>query len=270
MHLLARVRGVGVVIALLIAIAFGTNPSLAQPTPPLPQSVAELIRVREDVYAFRYLNHVSLFVPTDEGVVVVDPIGGGGNPQAPIALKGAIASISDQPVLDDLQPFKRGPLHRRGRLCGTATFVSQVNAKPTIEARNDPTTPVPTVTFEQTMPIDLGGKHFELTWDALTPQDDYLIFAYPAQKVIMTVDQGRVRTLAFGQIQGASPERVVEFLDWVDRTFDFDTFSRDTVRKLTLWATVRTYAIIASTMLTSWRRCVRRRQQGSLITPRRW
>jgi metallo-beta-lactamase superfamily protein len=225
MPVLARIAVVGVVIALWMLTAFTAIPAIAQPTPPLPQSVAELVRVRDDVYAFRYLNHVALFVPTDEGVVLVDPIGGGGNPQAPIALKGAIASITDQPVKWMVYSHSNADHATGGAVFSeTATFVSQANAKSRIEARNDPTTPVPTVTFEQMMPIDLGGKHFELHADAITPQDDYLIFAYPDQKLIMTVDQGRVRTIAFGQIQGASPERMVEWLDWVDRTVDFDNF----------------------------------------------
>ncbi|MFN0074384.1 MAG: MBL fold metallo-hydrolase [Chloroflexota bacterium] len=225
MKVLARVSQVSSVIALWALIVLGASPSAAQQPAPLPQSVAELIRVREDVYAFRYLNHVSLFVPTDEGVVVVDPIGGGGNAQAPTALKGAIASISNQPVRWMVYSHSNADHATGGSVfADTATFVSHVNAKPRIEARNDPTTPVPTVTTEQTMSLDLGGKHFELHPSATTPQDDYLIFAYPAQKLIMTVDQARVRTLAFGQLQGASPERMVEWLDWVDKSFDFDTF----------------------------------------------
>jgi glyoxylase-like metal-dependent hydrolase (beta-lactamase superfamily II) len=225
MRVPARVSVVGAAIALWTLIAFGVSPAIAQQPAPLPQSVAELIRVREDVYAFRYLNHVSLFVPTDEGVVVVDPIGGGGNPQAPVALKAAIASITDQPVRWMIYSHSAADHGTGGVVFGdTATFVSHVNAKPRLEARNDPTTPIPTVTVEQTMPLDLGGKHFELHWSATTPQDDYLIFAYPAQKLIMTVDQGRVRTTAFGQLQGAPPERMVEWLDWVDKTFDFDTY----------------------------------------------
>src|SRR5215208_503155 len=93
-----RALGIGAALALAIVLVIGATPAAAQQAPTFPQSTAELTRIREDVYAFRYLNHVSLFVPTDEGVVVVDPIGGGGNPQAPVALKGAIASISDQPV----------------------------------------------------------------------------------------------------------------------------------------------------------------------------
>lgn len=223
--LFARVTAVGAAIALFVSISVGANPALAQPTPPLPQSVAELTRVREDVYAFRYLNHVALFVPTDEGVVLVDPIGGGGNPLAPVALKGAIASITDQPVKWMIYSHSNADHSTGGAVFSeTATFIGHAIGKPRLEGRNDPTTPAPTVLVDQMMPLDVGGKHFELHPSATTAQDDYLIFSYPAQKLIMTVDQARVRTIAFGQLQGASPERMVEWLDWVDKSFDFDTY----------------------------------------------
>ncbi|MGE3271811.1 MAG: MBL fold metallo-hydrolase, partial [Chloroflexota bacterium] len=207
-------------VVLVIVTLLAATPALAQQPPALPQSVAELTRLREDVYAFRYLNHVSLFVPTDEGVVVVDPIGGGGNPQAPVALKGAIASITNQPV-KWLVYSHSAPDHSTGGavFAETATFVSHANAKAAFENRNDPNSPVPSVTFEQMMPLDLGGKHFELHWSSLTPQSDYLIFSYPAQKLIMTVDYGRVRTLPFRDIQQASPARMAEWLAWVDQNF---------------------------------------------------
>jgi glyoxylase-like metal-dependent hydrolase (beta-lactamase superfamily II) len=210
-------------LALCISIALGSSPAQAQQT--LPQSVAELVRVRDDVYAFRYLNHVALFIPTDEGVVLVDPIGGGGNPKAPIALKAAIESVTDQPVRWMIYSHSNADHASGGAVfADTATFIGHTLAGSRIEARNDPTTPVPTVVTDQVMPLDVGGKHFELHPSATTSQDDYLILYYPAQKLIFTVDQGRVRTIAFGQIQGASPERMVEWLDWVDKTFDFDTY----------------------------------------------
>jgi len=207
-----------------MVILLGVQPAAAQQPPQLPQSVSELIRVREDVYAFRYLNHVSLFVPTDEGVVVVDPIGGGGNPKAPTALKGAIASITDQPV-KYLVYSHSAPDHTTGGIvfADTATIVSQVNAKAKIEARNDPTSPPPTVTFEQMMPIDIGGKHFELIADNLSAEDDYIVFSYPAQRIVMAVDMARVRTLPFGNLGNASPEKVTGFLDRL-AALEWDTY----------------------------------------------
>jgi glyoxylase-like metal-dependent hydrolase (beta-lactamase superfamily II) len=224
MRAFERVLGIGAVIALSLVLFVGAAPTVAQQAPPtLPQSVSELTRVRDDVYAFRYLNHVALFVPTDEGVVVVDPIGGGGNPQAPVALKGAIASITSQPVKWMIYSHA-APDHSTGGavFAETATFVSHANARAAFEAKADPTSPVPTVTFEQMMPIDAGGKHFELHWTGLTPQNDYLIFSYPSQKLLMMVDLGRIRTIPFGEIGQASPEQMVEFLDRVDQTFDFE------------------------------------------------
>jgi glyoxylase-like metal-dependent hydrolase (beta-lactamase superfamily II) len=225
MRWITRAPGIGVALVLGLLVALGAAPAIAQQPAPLPQSVSELIRVREDVYAFRYLDHVSLFVPTDEGVVVVDPIGGGGNPQAPVALKGAISSITAQPVRWLVYSHAAQDHSTGGAVfADTATFVSHANAKAALEARNDPTTPAPTMTFEQMMPLDLGGKHFELHWAGLTPQDDYLVFAYPAQKVVMTVDLARVRSLPFGNLPSASPERFVEFLERVDQSFDFDVY----------------------------------------------
>ena len=149
MRLLTRGPGMGAALVLGLLVALRAAPAVAQqPPPPLPQSVSELIRVREDVYAFRYLNHVSLFVPTDEGVVVVDPIGGGGNPQAPVVLKGAINSITAQPVRW-LVYSHAAPDHSTGGavFADIATFVSHANAKLAFDARNDPMTQIPTVTF---------------------------------------------------------------------------------------------------------------------------
>ena len=225
MHLLGRALRTGAILALAFLLTVGATPTVAQQPPTLPQSVSELIRVREDVYAFRYLNHVSLFVPTDEGVVVVDPIGGGGNPQAPLALKGAIASITSQPVRWLVYSHAAQDHSTGGAVfADTATFVSHANAKAAFEAKNDPSSPVPTVTFEKMMPLDLGGKHFELHWTGISDKDDYLIFSYPAQKLIMTVDLGRIRSMPFSDLPQASAETMAAFLERVDQSFDFEVY----------------------------------------------
>lgn len=233
-----RALNIGASLGLALLLVLGAAPAAAQQAPPLPQSVAELTRLREDVYAFRYLDHVALFVPTDEGVVVVDPIGGGGNPQAPVALKGAIASVTSQPVKWVIYSHAAQDHSTGGAVfADTATFVSHANARAAFEAKNDPTSPVPSTTFEQMMPLDLGGKHFELHWSSLTPQNDYLVFWYPTQKVVMTVDLARVRTVAFREIGQASPERFVEWLTWVDQTFDFEVYLSGHGPRENVWGT---------------------------------
>ncbi|HEX6513927.1 MAG TPA: hypothetical protein VF157_16610 [Chloroflexota bacterium] len=61
------------------------------------ESIAELARLLPDAYLFRYENHVSMFLVTDEGVVVVDPIGQG-NPRTPCMIKEAIRSVTPHAV----------------------------------------------------------------------------------------------------------------------------------------------------------------------------
>ena len=39
------------------------------------ESLAEFVRLAPDTYAFRWQNHVALFIVTDGGVVLCDPIG---------------------------------------------------------------------------------------------------------------------------------------------------------------------------------------------------
>ncbi len=205
--------------ALIAMVAVVPVEATAQEAPP-----DELREVAENAYAFVSQFYVSLFVVTPEGVIATDPSSQQG-PERAEALKAAIASVTDQPVRYLIYSHDHADHATGGDVfADTATFVSHANAKPALEARGDPTTPPPTVTFEQTMAIDLGGKHFELHWAGLTPADDYLIFAYPAQKVVMTVDLGRIRSLPFGNLPSASPERFVEFLERVDQSFDFDVY----------------------------------------------
>lgn len=199
------------------------SPALAQQTPPLPQIQSELIRLKPDVYAFRFQGHVFMFIPTDEGVIVVDPIGQT-NAQAPAMLKAAVRTVTEQPVKWLLYSHW-GADHGTGGIIfrDTATFLSHRNAAPKIEAANDPTSPVPDVTFDGGIPFSLGGKTLELQHTALSAQDDYFVVWYPAQKVLMVVDQVRVKSLPFGNLQAASPERMVDHLQYLLDRYDFDT-----------------------------------------------
>jgi glyoxylase-like metal-dependent hydrolase (beta-lactamase superfamily II) len=212
---LSALAGLGLLLA-------STATSTAQVAQPLPQSLSEFVRVKPDVYAFRYLNHVSMFVVGTDGVLVVDPIGQA-NPQTPAVLKQVIQSVTDQPV-KWLVYSHWGADHGTGGavFADTASFVSQQNAAPKIEAAHDPTSPPPTITVQEQSTVDLGDKTVELHSLALSPEDDYLVVFEPSSKVVMVVDNVRVRSLPFGMLPAAPPERVTDRLQWIDDTFDFD------------------------------------------------
>ncbi len=218
-------RSLGFLTAVLVGLlgaGLAAVPAVAQQPAPVPQSLSEFVRVKEDVYAFRYQNHVSMLIPTDEGAIVVDPIGQS-NRQAPAVYKEAIRSVTDRPVRWMLYSHW-GADHGTGGIVfrDTATFLSHRNAAPKIAAANDPTSPVPDVTFAGGTTLELGGKTLILQSTDLSPTDDYFLVWYPAQKVLMMVDQVRVKTLAFGDLQAASPERMAEHLQYVADNFDFE------------------------------------------------
>ena len=186
-----------------------------------PQTVAELARLAPDTYAFRYENHTALFIVTDEGVILADPIGQA-NPRTPYMLKEAIRSLTEQPVTHVLYSHW-GADHGMGGavFADTARFVSHRNAAPKIAAANDPSSPVPDLTFDDRLTLELGGKTVELYAAELSPRDDYFILHYPAGKVVMTVDFVQPKNVPFRTMVG-HPDWTVRRLDWIHANLDFD------------------------------------------------
>lgn len=186
-----------------------------------PKSIAELAQIASDVYLFRYARHVAMFITTDEGVILVDPIGQG-NPRTPSLIKEAIRTVTDQPVRYLLYSHW-GADHGIGGavFAATAQFVSHRNTAPKIAAANDPTSPVPQVTFDETMAVELGGKRIDLYAANLSAVDDYFILHYPARRLVMTVDYVQPRNIPFRTLLG-HPDRIVDRLQWIHDNLDFD------------------------------------------------
>jgi hypothetical protein len=103
----------------------------------------------------------------------------------------------------------------------TAQFVSHRNTAPKIEAADDPTSPVPQVTFDDAMTVELGGTRIDLYAADLSDTDDYFILHYPARRLIMTVDYVQPRNIPFRTLLG-HPDRIVDRLQWINDNLDFD------------------------------------------------
>ncbi|HEY7065684.1 MAG TPA: MBL fold metallo-hydrolase [Chloroflexota bacterium] len=185
------------------------------------ETIAELAQFAPDVYGFRYLNHVALFIPTDEGVILVDPIGQV-NPRTPHVLKEAVRAVTDQPVKYVLYSHW-GADHGMGGavFADTARFVGHRNTVAKIAAANDPNSPVPELTFDQDMTLELGGKQIKLYAAELSPRDDYFILHYPASRLVMTVDFVQPHNTPFRTLLG-HPDWIVRRLEWIADNLDFD------------------------------------------------
>ena len=230
-----RAVGAGALLALAASLALGAGGLTARATEPAavdvaprfaaqtaaPESLAELVRFAPDVYGFRYANHVALFIVTDDGVILADPIGQQ-NPRTPNLIKEAIRTVTDQPVRYVLYSHW-GADHAMGgaAFADTAQFVGQRNTVEKIAAANDPSSPVPGLTFDSHMGLDLGGKHVDLYAAEFSARDDYFILHYPAGGVIMTVDYVQPRSIPFRTLFG-HPDRIVERLQWIADNLEFD------------------------------------------------
>jgi glyoxylase-like metal-dependent hydrolase (beta-lactamase superfamily II) len=225
MAMVGRLRSwAWIATALLIVFVAATAPTaVAQQQPTGPRSVVELIRVHDDVYSFRYLNHITMFVVTDEGVITADPLGQQ-SPRAPFMLKEAIRSVTEQPVRYVLITHW-GADHGMGgaAFADTARFISHPLAAERIAQANDPTTPVPDILVTESLPLELGGKKVDIYFTGKNQGDDYLVLHYPARKVAFAVDFIRSKGVAFRDFPNGDVDDWVQSLNWIDQNLEIET-----------------------------------------------
>ena len=185
------------------------------------ESLAELVRFAPDVYGFRWVNHVALFIVTDAGVILVDA-NGQLNPRTPLLIKEAVRSVTREPVKYFVYSHSAFDHSTGGAVfADTARFVGHKNTVETIRAANDPTTPVPDMVFDQKTTLELGGRRVDLYPADLSPTDDYIVVHDATSRVAMFVDLMQPRNVPFRTLLG-HPERIVERLQWLEDKLDFD------------------------------------------------
>jgi hypothetical protein len=96
-------------------------------------------------------------------------------------------------------------------------------AAPKIAARNDPRSPVPTVTFADHTTLDLGGKSIDLHYFGRNHSDNSLVLSYPARRIIHAVDWIENKRLPFRDLQDSYPTEWIAGLERLDAEIDFDT-----------------------------------------------
>src|SRR4029077_13292121 len=110
----------GVIVSSVALTALPPSTATAQPL-----VMQQLTRVTDDVYMFSMTQYNSMFIVTDEGVILVDPIG---TDRAPL-LKAAVAAVPPLPVRYVIYAHDHADHISGGSIfADTAQFVSQANA----------------------------------------------------------------------------------------------------------------------------------------------
>lgn len=192
--------------ALFLALSLSFNLSLAQ------DAKRNITNVKGDVYRFQNNFHVNMFVITDDGVVVTDPI----DADATDWLTGEIGKLTDKPITHLVYSHSHGD-HASGGLA----YGEVPNVITHTYAPDDIDGVEPTIRFSETMQFTLGDKSFELT--ALGPGhgEDMIAMVVRPENVGFVVDVASSKRLFYRDFPNANID------DWIRQVrtvqaLDFD------------------------------------------------
>lgn len=178
-----------------------------------------ITNVTGDLYRFQNGGHVTVFLVTDDGIILGDPI----NRDAATWLKSELMSRFDQPVKYVVYSHDHADHIGGGEVFDEdAVIVAHEAAKADIIGENRPTA-VPEVVFADRMNIELGGKTVELIYVGRGHSDNTLVMFFPEESAVFAVDFISVKRMPYQDLTDAY------FPDWIDaikrvESIEFDTF----------------------------------------------
>jgi len=145
---------------------------------PAPSEGMEVTQIGPGYYTFRYAGTRNIFLITDAGVIVSDPI----SPAAAKAMRAEIAKLTDKPVKYVVYSHQHWDHIRGGRLFKDegAKFVSHEKCVAHFADLPHPEVVMPDVTFRgRRHDLELGGRTLELRYLGVN-HGDCLIVMTPA------------------------------------------------------------------------------------------
>lgn len=198
---------------LFISITFfflGLNIAQAQ------EPIYNIENVTGDLYRFQSNAHYGVFLVTEEGIILADPI----NNATATWLKGELDRRFGVPVKYVIYSHDHADHTSGGEVFeDTATFVSHVYAKPKIEKSGHG--PVPTKRFPQSYRIQLGGKIVDLFFYGASHSDNLITVHFPEERAIFLVDVVAVKRLPYQTLRDYYFPSAINYLAAVEE-MDFD------------------------------------------------
>ena len=164
-------------ILLAVILAAGISAAGAQ------DANRSITQIKGDVYRFQNKFHYAIFVVTDAGIVVTDPI----NADAVNWLKAEIAKRFDKPVTHMVLSHFHADHASGGEAWGDIEVVAHENTKKHVAAGRVETA-MPTKTFSDTHTLTVGNKTLELTYLGVGHSDDLIAMVVRPENVAFVVD----------------------------------------------------------------------------------
>lgn len=142
-------------------------------------------QIKGDLYKFQNNAHYSVFLVTDEGILVTDPI----DKDAATWLKAELKKrFNNKPIKYLVYSHDHRDHISGGEVFEEETIVvAHQRTKEKIIGEKRPTA-VPDVTFTDRMTIELGGKTVNLLYVGRNHSDNSIVMHFPAERAIFAVD----------------------------------------------------------------------------------
>ncbi|MBT8421746.1 MAG: MBL fold metallo-hydrolase [Gammaproteobacteria bacterium] len=172
-------------LLVLLSLWIVAAPASAQFVPPGIERT-ETRQIAEGLYTYRWGAYRSLFMVTDEGVIITDPI----SPEAAVEYRAAIAAITDKPVRYVVYSHAHWDHIRGGQLFKDegAEFVAQERCIDNINSSPDADIVMPDTTFADTYSVELGDQSLDLYYFGPSHGTCLIVMIPRPHKMIYTVD----------------------------------------------------------------------------------
>lgn len=151
-----------------------------------PMKKWEVEPIAEDVYGFRYTFYRNIFIVTDEGVIVTDPM----NAEAAAVMRREIHRITDQPVRFVSYSHSHWDHVSGGAVFKTegASFVAQEGCAEHFTENPHPAVVTPDITYADHYEIELGGKSLEMLYFGPSHDSCLVVMVIKPANLLFMVD----------------------------------------------------------------------------------
>ena len=166
-------------------LAVLTNGAHAQFVPP-GITATETEQLADGLYTFRWGAYRSLFMVTDKGVIVTDPI----SPEAAKEYRAAIAAVTDLPVKYVVYSHAHWDHARGGKIFKDegARFIAQERCVTNMQESPNPDIVLPDITFKNNYRLKLGKAALDLYYFGPSHGTCLIVMIPRPHKMIYTVD----------------------------------------------------------------------------------
>jgi glyoxylase-like metal-dependent hydrolase (beta-lactamase superfamily II) len=171
------------------------------------------------VYVFRWWVYRNIFIVTDEGVIVTDPM----NPKVANLLRSEIKKVTDKPVKYVVYSHNHHDHISGGNIFKEegAKFIGHKNILKELGDHPIELTPLPDITFEDNYNLKLGNRTLELNYFGANHGESLVTMRLAKEKILFVVDIVTPRRVAFRNMPDFWPDEWVRSLKEIEK-LDFD------------------------------------------------